>query len=65
MQSRTEEGDIENINHFLILHGGGVGVRVEPKLNRVCPAQPGLVLSGLVDPGKGIRAVTGEKSAAA
>lgn len=49
-----EEGDMENINHFLIFHPE-VGIRVEPKLSRVCAAPPGLVLSGFVNSGRGIR----------
>lgn len=50
-----EEGDMENINHFLIFHPEvGWGVRVELKLNRVCAAPPGLVPPGF-DSGRGIR----------
>lgn len=51
-----EEGDMENINHFLIFHPElGWGVRVKPKLNRVCTASPGLVLSRFVNLGRGSR----------
>lgn len=54
---------MEKINHFLILHKEvGWGVRVEPKLKRICPAQPGLVLSGFVNTGKGTGGVTGGKA---
>lgn len=57
---------MENINRFLILHKEvRRGVRVEPKLTRVCPAQPGLVLSGFGDSGKGIRAVMGQGESSA
>lgn len=58
-----QEGDMENINHFLIFHPEvGWGVRVEPKLNRVCAASPGLVLSGFVDSGRGIRGMAQGKA---
>lgn len=57
-----EEGDMENINHFLIFHPEvGWGVRVELKLNRVCAAPPGLGPSGFVDSGRGIRGMAQEK----
>lgn len=47
-----EEGDMENINHFLIFHPEvGWGMRVEPKLTRVCAAPPGLAPPGFVDSG--------------
>lgn len=40
---------MENMNHLLILHRLVVlKVRVAPNLNRVCPAQPRLVLSGFI-----------------
>lgn len=49
-----EERDMENINHFLIFHPEvGWGMRVEPKLTRVCAAPAGLVPPGFVDSGGG------------
>lgn len=57
-----EEGDMENINHFLIFHPEvGWGVRVEQKLNRACAAPPGLGPSGFADSGRGIRGMAQEK----
>lgn len=49
-----EERDMENTNHFLIFHPEvGWGMRVEPKLTRVCAAPAGLVPPGFVDSGGG------------
>lgn len=49
-----EEGDMENINHFLIFHPEvGWGMRVEPKLTGVCAAPAGLVPPGFADSGGG------------
>lgn len=58
-----EEGDMENINHFLIFHPEvSWGVRVKPKLNRACAASPRLLLPAFVDSGRRIRGMTQGKA---